>query len=192
MSLFAGIDIRARFCAEKLKELMVLVEGVSEAESDAFTGPGDSAGEAGSVKKIESAVHGRMEALVKILSHLTDMRMPKWTTTEGVLRIAVKLYRHLKTATKLLMGAKVLPPVSFRRLVKSSNRDVTDHVYRLLQDLNSSEDTSEATRGAAKQELKLIPNLVFALEDAEKELTKYGKQCKVSPTSHCSRRCGRY
>ena len=57
MSLFAGIDIRARWCAEKLKELMVLVEGVSEAESDAFTGPGDSAGEAGSVKKIESAVH---------------------------------------------------------------------------------------------------------------------------------------
>ena len=33
--------------------------------------------------------------------------------------------------------------------------------------------------GAAKKELTMIPALVFAMEDTEKELVKYSKQSKV-------------
>ncbi len=52
-------------------------------------------------------------------------------------------------------------------------------VYSSLSFINSS-DGAVLISGAAKKELTVIPALVFAMEDLEKELVKYSKQSKVN------------
>eukprot|EP01046_Picozoa_sp_COSAG06_P000526 COSAG06_NODE_15_length_35009_cov_18.895417_2_plen_1524_part_00 len=173
-----GVMDEVSWAFTKLKDLMV---DVDEVEDDFVAAGGggrrSSTGAAsGLVGKIEAATHLRLDKLVEVIEPLTCIDMPNWTTTELVLRLVVKLFRELKAASKLLFTAKVHPPRSFKKLVHTAHKLVTTNVYVLLQYLNQGQ--SAATLKAAKKELALIPMLVFAMEDLEKELIKYGKQCK--------------
>ena len=108
------------------------------------------------VGKIELATHERMDQLVSVIEPLSALEMPKWATTEMILRVVVKLFRELKVATKLLCTVKVAPPRSFKKLMTNTQKRVTINIYVLLGVL-SGEGGNMATTGAAKKELVLIP-----------------------------------
>eukprot|EP01043_Picozoa_sp_COSAG02_P033631 COSAG02_NODE_2304_length_9182_cov_12.195530_8_plen_1649_part_00 len=171
-----GVMEEISWAITKLKELMV---GVDEIEDDftASAGRRNSVGpQSRLVGSIEEATHTRLDKIIEALEPLTSINMPNWAATEQILKQVVKLYKELKAATKLLFTVKVAPPKSFKLLVKHAHQRVASNVYSLLQNLNA--EGSVATEGVAKKELALVPNLVFCMEDLEKELIKYGKQCK--------------
>ena len=172
-----GVMEEISWAITKLKELMVGVVELEDDFAEATAGRRKSVGaDSGLVGRIEAATHSRLDKVIEVLEPLTALDMPNWASTELILRMVVKLYRELKAATKLLFVTKVSPPKSFKLVIKHAHNRIASHVYELLQILNAGgNDTAE---GVAKKELALVPALVFSMEDLEKELIKYGKQCK--------------
>jgi Fanconi anemia group I protein len=172
-----GVMEEISWAITKLKELMVGVVELEDDFAEATAGRRKSVGaDSGLVGRIEAATHSRLDKVIEVLEPLTALDMPNWASTELILRMVVKLYRELKAATKLLFVTKVSPPKSFKLVIKHAHNRIASHVYELLQILNAGgNDTAE---GVAKKELALVPVLVFSMEDLEKELIKYGKQCK--------------
>eukprot|EP00455_Lapot_gusevi_P015226 TRINITY_DN1768_c0_g2_i1.p1 TRINITY_DN1768_c0_g2~~TRINITY_DN1768_c0_g2_i1.p1 ORF type:complete len:275 (-),score=77.31 TRINITY_DN1768_c0_g2_i1:165-989(-) len=129
--------------------------------------------------KCSQELFGRLANLLNILDQVTGSQITG-PPSELLLRMLATCYKTLVNTTKMLLASKKYPSKKYLRLVEFSCKNLTRHVYALILHLQSNQaGDAEATKFKIVRERRLIPNLIFQLEQHEHMMIKLSKITKV-------------
>ncbi|XP_078445412.1 fanconi anemia group I-like protein isoform X2 [Wolffia australiana] len=138
---------------------------------------------------LEEAFYSRSEALVNLLSCFVRMHLND-SQAEHLLKLAARFYKILARATKLrLAPAKSkqnFPSCrSFQRLAEVTCRQLTAPLYSFLaliqrNQRDAAENGGKGLSGKIKRENRWVPELVFRIEDYEKNLIQLSRLTGVN------------
>lgn len=146
---------------------------------------------------LEETLHSRVESLVRMLSLFTEMSLDS-SPADHFLRVAVRLYKLLAAMTKLCIAPKgykqSLPSSKFQLLAEVTCRKLTAPLYNFMAVMQRDQQENLQAKGVVnkiKREFKIIPNLIFHMEDYEKYLIQLSKVTKVNLMRHAKRSTAR-
>ncbi|GLV41723.1 Fanconi anemia complementation group I [Carabus blaptoides fortunei] len=132
--------------------------------------------------------------IINICSFISNMAVPSGTNVEIIFKILIQLYNTLNSLTKyfLLCTTKINPnfqDARFERLVKLSGKPLTTKVYEFIlyieEGQQPNEDSTELSRknsdsstlkSRVLRETRLIPKLVYEMEQFGKNVIKLSKK----------------
>ncbi|KAL0489929.1 hypothetical protein AKO1_005462 [Acrasis kona] len=149
---------------------------------------------------LEKSIHTRIDSIVDVFEQLLRASIES-PTLEKMLTALLRLYKLLTTITKTnlsnvnhLKNKKSLLCPEYQQLVDSSCQKLTEHVYKLINKMNSQQGTDTSNKKSKKdsrakigRDLKMIPDLIFHIEQYELELIKLSKDTGVNLVQNLKR-----
>lgn len=154
-----------------VKEVLAGIEGqLLQAEwllglLGTLAGSGGGSGASAEVyKEFFDALVVRASDLASVLDSLCSSSMASGPASDVTIKTLVHLYKVLGSIVKVAEAAKTPPPEALVRLVRQVVA-LSQHAYSLVSYLQTYAVASSANR--ISKELKLIPSLVYAIEQYE-------------------------
>ncbi|KAH7446648.1 hypothetical protein KP509_01G066800 [Ceratopteris richardii] len=145
----------------------------------------------------ETTLHKRLENLVLCLANFVQMNLTG-AIAEQFLKITVKLYKCLAATTRLCIAPKgykqTAPSVRFQSLAEVTCKKLTAPLYTFMAIMQRDQQENCAIKGTVnkiKREVRIIPNLVFHVEDYERYLIQLSRLTKVNLLRHAKRSTAR-
>jgi hypothetical protein len=135
---------------------------------------------------LEKSIIDHLEALVDVFFVLTNANV-KSPNLERLVTALIRLYALLNTVSKTIAMTTskkaTSVPSAFKTLCESVGTRLTENTYKLINHINKEEDEMEdetkkdkkGTKAKIGRELKLIPDLIFNIEQFELCLIKVSK-----------------
>ncbi|XP_065828323.1 Fanconi anemia group I protein homolog isoform X2 [Oscarella lobularis] len=156
---------------------------------------------------MESAVCIRLGGIVVSLHEMTQSALPLGPCTESLLKILTKVYASLGSTTKycLMLYTQHVSelPTQFEKLVKLSATHLQPQVYGLITYIQAAESRDPDShkgknkkmkapqRGRVMRETRIIPNLIYSVEQYEKFLIQLSSKSKTNLMEHFKRSTAR-
>nr|KAJ3422880.1 hypothetical protein HK105_005828 [Polyrhizophydium stewartii] len=142
---------------------------------------------AGTALSFESRLIDRLIVIIGMLSEFENACMPP-SVSDALLRSIGKAYRLLTVVAKTkLKDNETSLSEAFIRLVEAASATMTPRLYSLIPYLQQRDGESVVNKkknGRGKQHLssdtKMIPQLIYQIEQFERHLIQVSKRCKVN------------
>lgn len=134
-------------------------------------------------QKIEENINIKLGVIIKTMNEIYRATLPE-PVRDLILKKSEKIYNTLSLFVRYyldLFRIKTFPQISekFERLVLMSGELLSDPLYRCLDYIEDARSTEGVNYKTALKESKLIPALVFSIENYEKFLIQLSKKSKV-------------
>eukprot|EP00696_Hemimastix_kukwesjijk_P003217 gnl/Hemi2/13958_TR4747_c0_g1_i1.p1 gnl/Hemi2/13958_TR4747_c0_g1~~gnl/Hemi2/13958_TR4747_c0_g1_i1.p1 ORF type:complete len:347 (+),score=58.31 gnl/Hemi2/13958_TR4747_c0_g1_i1:339-1379(+) len=126
--------------------------------------------------RFEEEVLARLSSIITVASKLADTRLGA-QASDLFLRFLVHLYKLLSAGVKANLTHKQNPTRGFIKLVENVAR-LNSLVYVFLTNMQNRPAGEESAAKVAR-EARLIPSMIFGIEQYEGCLMKLSKQCKT-------------
>jgi len=127
---------------------------------------------------LESAMVARIMTMITFFAELAQSCIIG-LQAETLLKSFVRLYKLLATLTKHVHTTWPAPSTRFQKLVDQTGRHLTDYVYAFVNFCQNGEDAEESSARIARQQ-KIVPALVFSIEQYQKNLIQLSKSSTVN------------
>lgn len=127
---------------------------------------------------LESAMVARIILLVSVFVELSQS-CAVGLQAEALLKGCVRLYKLLTQLTRHVYNTWTAPSTRFQKLVDLTGRSLTDFVYAFVNFCQNGDDAEESAARIARQE-KIVPALVFSIEQYQKNLIQLSKSSNVN------------
>jgi len=113
-----------------------------------------------------------------MLGHMLRCRIRQWSCGEAILRSTLRLYRVLTSWCRAQLSS-VLASVELVTKLAESSSLLTPKVYSFLTYLTTFQCSGNAKSRTLK-ESKLVPNLIFNIEQYESSLIRLNRKFEVT------------
>eukprot|EP00698_Gefionella_okellyi_P015230 TRINITY_DN4297_c0_g1_i1.p1 TRINITY_DN4297_c0_g1~~TRINITY_DN4297_c0_g1_i1.p1 ORF type:complete len:1288 (-),score=301.62 TRINITY_DN4297_c0_g1_i1:2000-5287(-) len=127
---------------------------------------------------VASGLMVRLQALVTMISELTRSCVIG-VQAEQLFKSLTRLFKLLTTVTKYIQSLGTAPSKKFQSLVDQTARNLTDYVYAFVNYCQTTDETEEPRNKIARQE-RLVPGLVYVIEQYQKHLINLSKASNVN------------
>eukprot|EP00743_Colponemidia_sp_Colp-15_P000259 GILK01000302.1.p1 GENE.GILK01000302.1~~GILK01000302.1.p1 ORF type:complete len:562 (-),score=141.94 GILK01000302.1:1671-3356(-) len=128
------------------------------------------------IGKLEDDLYLLLTKQAKIIDELAQTALQE-TETHNLIKLLIQVYKTIGSLTKRLIPLKQsIPPRNFSKLVEYCAKSLTTNVYNLR---SFKQGWSKDTKSTASKESKLVPLLIFNIENYERFLIKLSKATKV-------------
>ncbi|XP_067128123.1 Fanconi anemia group I protein isoform X2 [Centruroides vittatus] len=146
----------------------------------------------------EKSICNQFGHLISACNELVQTALAPGTCTEVVMKFLTKMYNSLSSFTKYYLSIynqKVGEICSkFEKMVRLSGTHLTPQVYSMISYLQASDNKGKkrkrnkvdcvAEKAKVLRETKIIPQLIFAIEQYERHLIQLSKKSKVNLMEH--------
>ena len=123
---------------------------------------------------------GRLSNLCAVLNTLAVTKIDR-PGVEEFFKVTTRVYKLVGMACKLLIRKKSRPSDKFQRLIQVTAKELTVNIYPfiLFQQQLDGQHLDE-TKAKIGREGRIIPNLIYAVEQVERLVIKLSKQSKMN------------
>ncbi|GAB5357533.1 hypothetical protein AAMO2058_000382600 [Amorphochlora amoebiformis] len=127
----------------------------------------------------EDIIFLRLVDMSAVLSRFMSVRVQ--VEDEKLLKALTLMYKLVTASAKILIRTKTKPSSKFRKLIQVTGKELTVQVYPFILYLQQEEGKNE-TNAKIAREARIIPNLIFQLEQYEQYVIKLAKASKTDLT----------
>eukprot|EP00043_Microstomoeca_roanoka_P019068 m.208934 g.208934 ORF g.208934 m.208934 type:complete len:1338 (+) comp16934_c0_seq2:374-4387(+) len=143
----------------------------------------------------DEPIYDRLLKIMRITDELLQTVLEKKPTWNRLFKTCRRLYDTLSNACKLMLlyfqtHKDVHVPDIFQKIVHFSSKSLSQHVYTAINFVNEDAELNNAKK-LSSADAKLIPNLVYAIEQYEKFIIMVEKKAHLNLLKHMKRSTAR-
>ncbi|KAJ8902709.1 hypothetical protein NDN08_006029 [Rhodosorus marinus] len=128
--------------------------------------------------ELDGAVCSRANEVIDVLGPMLRCRVRQWSCGEAILRSTMRLYRVLTSWCRAELSSVLTAAEQVTKLAESSSL-LTPKVYSFLTYLTTFQCSGNA-KSRTLRESKLVPNLIFNIEQYERSLIRLNKKFQLN------------
>ena len=91
-------------------------------------------------------------------------------------------FRQITVGSKLLHKTKAKPSAKFKKLIQSISKELTTKIYPFILYQQQQDSASSASTSKITKEARIIPNLIYCVEQCEQHTIKLTKNSNMDLT----------